>query len=206
MPNIRGGKGYKRGKGDNDDEAVFLVKEPGQMIGRIIRALGDLNMSVFCEDNITRICKVAMGIKKKVRFTVGDIVLISLRDCLVSKAELLEGKRSDRGDILGKFHQEQFAQLKESGNKFIFANVEILTEIQKKLSVGDLRSAEQLATSAENDDLFDYSKEEEEEQKEGKEGEKDANGNYVTKPIGWKSQREAKLQSEINRDIELHEL
>ena len=101
MPNLRGGKAYKKTK-SHEDEIQFLKKEPDQFIGRVIRNLGDLNMSVFCEDNKTRICKVASGIKKGTRIYVDDIVLISLRDCLMSKADLDRGLRSDRGDIVGK--------------------------------------------------------------------------------------------------------
>ena len=193
MPNIRGGKGYKKGKGDNENEIVFLTKDKaeGQMIGRIVRALGDLNMSVFCEDNITRICKIAMGIKKKMRFFPGDIVLLSLRDCLLSKTDLEQGKRPDRGDILGKYHQAQFNELMKTENKYIFASMKVLTEIQQKLDEGKEKEAEELAGSAENDDLFDYS--EEKEEKEEKE-------HHETKPIGWKEQRN------IVRDVTYDEL
>jgi initiation factor 1A len=192
MPNIRGGKGYKKGKGDNRNEVVFLEKLPGQMIGRIVKSLGDLNMNVFCEDNITRICKIAMGIKKKVAFSVGDIVLISLRDCLVSQAQLQEGKRSDRGDIIGKFHQDQYTALMKTENKYIFANMLVLSDIREKLSEGKVNEAEQLADSVENNDIFDYSKEEKEE--------------FETKPLGWKSEREAIARKEPEQDVTLEEL
>ena len=194
MPNFRGGKGYKKGKGDTSNEVEYLEKKPGQMIGRILRPLGDLNMSVFCEDNITRICKIAMGIKKKVPFSKGDIVLLSLRDCLVSQAELQEGKRSDRGDILGKFHQDQFMELMKTENKYLFANMTLLGDIMDKLTEGKINEAEQLAGSVQNDDIFDYSKEDEDKPE------------YVTKPLGWKSEREAIARKEPEKDVTFEEL
>ena len=155
MPNIRGGKGYKKFK-KQEDEVVFLEKGPGQIVGSIIKMLGSLNMSIFCEDNKTRICKIAQGIKKKTRFFVGDIVLISLRDCFLSKAELNEGVHSDRGDIIGKFHSNQFSQLKTSGiNPHIFRHVDTLSSMSVKINEGKLNEAEAIAAAANNDDLFE---------------------------------------------------
>jgi len=188
MPNIRGGKGYKKGKGD--DETLYVEKKEGQLVGRILKPLGDLNMSVFCEDKITRICKVAVGIKKKVRFFTGDIVLLSLRDCFMSTADLNEGKHSDRGDILGKFHQDQYTELKKTVNALIFANVDTLTEFKQKLSEGNIEAANKLEEGADADEYFDYSKEEEEEKED------DEEGAHVTKPLGWKSERETKMRKE----------
>jgi initiation factor 1A len=82
MPNLRGGKAYKKSKkssGNDDDENVlFLRKEKDQMVGRLTKLLGNLNTSVFCEDNKTRLCKIAVGIKKSIRFAVGDIVGIAI--------------------------------------------------------------------------------------------------------------------------------
>ena len=133
--------------------------------------------------------RIAMGIKKKTRFFPGDIVLLSLRDCLLSKTDLEQGKRPDRGDILGKYHQSQFNELMKTENKYIFASMKVLTEIQQKLDEGKEKEAEELAGSAENDDLFDYSQENQEEKEQ-----------HQTKPIGWKEERN------IVRDVTYDEL
>ena len=64
-PNLRGGKSYKKAKGGSnttENAVAFITKDDDQMVGRIIRMLGDLNVSVFCQDNKTRVCKIAMGI------------------------------------------------------------------------------------------------------------------------------------------------
>ena len=156
--NLRGGKSYKKAKGggnETDAASIFLTKEDDQMVGRIVRMLGDLNVSVFCQDNKTRICKIAMGIKKKIRFFAGDVVLVSLRDCLVSKAELEAGKRSDRGDVLGKYSEAQYNQLKADGiPAYVFAQTDTLVKIAAKFDEGDMKGALALGEDAEENYEF----------------------------------------------------
>jgi initiation factor 1A len=156
--NLRGGKSYKKAKGggnETDAASIFLTKEDDQMVGRIVRMLGDLNVSVFCQDNKTRICKIAMGIKKKIRFFAGDVVLVSLRDCLVSKAELEAGKRSDRGDVLGKYNEAQYNQLKADGiPAYVFAQTDTLVKIAAKFDEGDMKGALALGEDAEENYEF----------------------------------------------------
>jgi initiation factor 1A len=170
MPNLRGGKAYKKSKkssgNDDDENVVFLRKEKDQMVGRLTKLLGNLNASVFCEDNKTRLCKIAVGIKKSVRFFVGDIVLISLRDCFMSKTDLDKGIRSDLGDIIGKYHPIQYGDLKAQGtNPNLFALVETITQMSNKYASGDVKGAEAIAAAAASsggDDLFDFDAESEE--------------------------------------------
>jgi len=185
MPNIRGGKGYKKFKKGNDEEEVtFIEKESDQYVGCIMKLVGSLNASVFCQDNKTRICKIAEGIKKKVRFYVGDIVLLSYRDDLISKQELLEGKHSDRGDILGKYPAEQYSQLKTAGiNPHIFRHIDTITSMAKSFENGEDKKAEAIAAAATNDDLFDSAEEDQEEE-------------YTTKPkVEWKAVRAAGVKN-----------
>lgn len=160
MPNIRGGKAYKKSKGkskcaEDMDNIVFIDKQPDQLIGRLVRLLGNRNTSVYCEDNKIRICKISTGIKKRVRFEVGDIMLLSLRDCEMSKADLAKGIRADHGDIIAKYSPHQYTQLKEAGiNSHIFAHIDTMTAMAEKVMTGDLKAAEALA-AAETDDIFE---------------------------------------------------
>jgi initiation factor 1A len=167
MPNLRGGKAYKKGKGKSgDDEVVFIDKQPDQLIGRIVRLLGNRNTSIYCEDKKVRICKISSGCKKGNRFEMGDIVLISLRDCDVSAADLAKGIRSDRGDILDKYNPIQFAQLKKEGvNPHIFATIDTVTGMASKTASGDLAGAEALAAEA-VEDIFDRGGEQEDDDEE----------------------------------------
>jgi initiation factor 1A len=172
MPNIRGGKGYKSGKKKSKlgeiEDVEFIEVQPDQMVGRIVRILGDLNAHVYCQDNKQRVCKICRSVKKSVRFELGDIVLVSLRDCEVIKSELENGVRGSRGDILGKFHPYQFSELKESGvNSNLFGNIETVSKISNLISQGKESEAEKEAKKAEEEDsLFDRDAEEEEEEEE----------------------------------------
>ena len=159
MPNIRGGKSYKKSKGKTkfgeDDEVAYLEIAKDQMVGRILRLLGNLNATIYCQDNKQRVCKICRSIKKSVRFEVGDIVLISLRDCEVSNDELAKGIRGSRGDILDKFHPKQFKELKDNGvNPAMFLTLSSVNEMAVKVNNGDLAGALALAETAE-EDIFD---------------------------------------------------
>ena len=162
MPNIRGGKSYKKSKGKTkfgeDEDVAFLEIAKDQMVGRVLKLLGNLNVTVYCQDNKQRLCKICRSIKKSVRFEVGDIVLISLRDCEVSSAELAKGVRGDKGDILDRFHPKQFKELKEKSgvNPAIFLTLSSVNEMAIKVTNGDLAGALALAETAE-EDIFDRS-------------------------------------------------
>lgn len=161
MPNIRGGKSYKKSKEKTkfgeDDEVAYIDVGKDQMVGRLVKLLGNLNATVYCQDNKQRLCKICRSIKKSVRFEVGDVVLVSLRDCEVSNADQAKGIRGERGDILDKFHPKQFKDLKESGiNSAIFATIDSIKEISSKIKNGDLEGAQAMADNA-NEDIFDRS-------------------------------------------------
>jgi len=140
MPNLRGGKAYKKGKGkavDDDEKDVFIDKQADQMIGRLVRLLGNRNTSVYCEDKLTRLCRISTGCKKSARFDVGDVVLLSIRDCDVSAAELAKGVRGDRGDILAKYNPLQFTQLKKDGvNSQIFSAIDTVNAMAAAAAAG----------------------------------------------------------------------
>jgi len=161
MPNIRGGKTYKKSKGKTkfgeDEEIAYLEIAKDQMVGRILKLLGNLNATVYCQDNKQRICKICRSIKKSVRFDMGDVVLISLRDCEVSQAELDKGIRGSKGDILDRFHPKQFKQLKDEGiNSAIFLTLDSVNEMAQKVEKGDLAGALAVADTAQ-EDIFDRS-------------------------------------------------
>jgi initiation factor 1A len=141
---MRGGKSYKKGKkadqdgDDAEEKIIYLDKEPDQMVGRLMRLLGDLNTQVYCEDGIVRVCKICRAIKKKVRFKVGDVVLISLRDCEVANVDLKKGVRGSRGDILDRYHPAQYQQLLSEGiSHVIFAAMETVDGVVTELNAGN---------------------------------------------------------------------
>jgi initiation factor 1A len=128
MPNMTGGKKYRSGFRTQQEPELHEVNEAeGQMIGRVVKALGDRNMLIFCNDNRERICHIRGGLCKrrgKVRIEVGDIVLISLRGTGVGSSNQM-----DRGDILDKFDRDLHKKLQKSmpgANPRLFTNIESL--------------------------------------------------------------------------------
>ena len=87
MPNMRGGKAYKKGKksAPSSEEVKFLTRSPGQEYARVTKLLGDRRVICFCNDGVERICKIRGSLCNrkspvKQRIYVGDIVLISFRE------------------------------------------------------------------------------------------------------------------------------
>lgn len=123
MPNLQGGKKYKSGKGNNQPRVELHDVGPDQMVGRIIRNPGNRYMLVYCNDDKQRFCKIKGGLRKRVWFSVGDIVLLSIRSIGVSMTETSKG---ERGDILAKYDQTIHSKLKKEYdvNPILFTAIE----------------------------------------------------------------------------------
>ena len=120
-PNKKGGKNYKKGK-NTDVEPELYICEDDQMYGRVIKLLGNCNVLVFCNDGYERTCHIRGKMRKKVWISIGDIVLISLRD-----ADPLARKGTERGDICAKYDPKVLSRLKELNpdmNPKIFTMIE----------------------------------------------------------------------------------
>jgi translation initiation factor 1A len=133
MPNTTGGKKYKSGKGGGPMRAEFhdINEEDGQSVGRVIRALGDRNMLLYCNDGKERIAHIRGGLRKKTaKIEVGDLVLWSIRE-----PDAL-GKLG-RGDILAKYEREVHNQLKKHPgiNAALFTQMEVMDARQRAQGV-----------------------------------------------------------------------
>jgi translation initiation factor 1A len=153
MPNTTGGKKYKSGKGGTGTRAEFheINEADGQSVGRVIRALGDRNVLLYCNDGKERIAHIRGGLRKKVaKIEVGDLVLWSIRE------PDAPGKVG-RGDILAKYEREVHTQLKKHPgiNPALFTQMETL----------DVRQRAQGITKDTDDGyVFDDSESEEEDE------------------------------------------
>ncbi len=142
MPNQQGGKNYKKSKHSTGDTVAKVQEaEADQLYGRVIKILGNLNMSVYCNDNYTRICKVCGAMRKRVWVNVGDLVIISLRDLDYDPHPTKLGKdtKDMRGDIIYKFDQNLIGKAKklEGINPKLFMQLEgidgrVLGELGKR--------------------------------------------------------------------------
>lgn len=119
MPNLKGGKKYKSSKHSTDEKVDYheINEADGQMVGRVLRALGNRRMLIFCNDKVQRICLIRNAIKR-VRIGVGDIVLISIRD--------FSETSDNKGDILAKYDHSILPKLRrEPGiNPDIFVSMD----------------------------------------------------------------------------------
>jgi translation initiation factor 1A len=112
MPNLTGGKNYKKSKHGSAVEKPFFEKQADQQYGRILRNLGGRNMLVYCNDNKIRLCHICGGMKKSNWLSVGDLVILSLRD-FEKKPEAGSKHRYEKGDILHKYDMDFLGKLKK---------------------------------------------------------------------------------------------
>lgn len=118
MPNQQGGKNYKKSKHSSGDAVVRLEEAgPDELYGRVIKILGSLNMNIYCNDNIVRICKVRGAMRKRVWINIGDLVIISLRsfEAEDDKKTMTAAERRllDRGDIVYKIDPNLHSKAKK---------------------------------------------------------------------------------------------
>ena len=129
MPNFTGGKKYKSSK-HGDSSPDFHEIGVGQIVGRVIKNLGNRNMMVYCNDNKERMGHIRGGLRKKeARIEVGDLVLMSVR----SDGMRVMGEDADatnRCDILAKYEREVHGILKKTAgvNKKLFTQLEKMDE------------------------------------------------------------------------------
>lgn len=102
----KGGKNRKRGTNKNEPQKRELtLKEAGQQeYAQITKMLGNSRLECSCADGIKRIGVICGAMRRRVFMTVGDIVLVSLRDFEKGKV-----------DIIGKYNQEEAKELLKRG-------------------------------------------------------------------------------------------
>ena len=73
MPNLTGGKNYKRTK-HSSEKPKYVEKQDDQMYARILQNFGNRNLLAYCNDNKMRLCHIRGSIRKDMWISVGDIV------------------------------------------------------------------------------------------------------------------------------------
>lgn len=127
MPNIKGGKAYKKTKHSTNEIAAFVEPEKDQLYGRIVRNMGANNMMVFCNDGKERICHICGKMRRRVWLNIGDIVIVSLRELMTGQDD------KERGDILSKCDASHYARIRKEVqiNSKLFLNLETLNASQR---------------------------------------------------------------------------
>jgi initiation factor 1A len=163
MPNFTGGKKYKSSKhGENTPD--FHEIGDGQIVGRVIKNLGNRNMMIYCNDNKERMGHIRGGLRKKeARIEVGDIVLMSMRgDGMRVMGD--DADANSRCDILAKYEREVHRILRKTAG----INLKLFTELERM----DERGRATACKDGEEDIGFTFeasdSDEEQEEEDKGK--------------------------------------
>lgn len=87
-----GGNKNKKKKKETLNQVIIrelVFKEENQEYAHIIKLHGSCRVEAECVDGINRLCIIRGGIKKKVRFKLNDVVLVSLREFENNKCDLI---------------------------------------------------------------------------------------------------------------------
>ena len=108
MPNQKGGKKFKKGKKNNSFEKKLIFKDPkeDQEYAKVLKVNGSGRYNLLCFDGSERLGICAGNIKRKVRLSLNDIVLVSLWDFQVSKCSIIHKYETD--EILKLKNENEF--------------------------------------------------------------------------------------------------
>jgi initiation factor 1A len=165
-PNKKGGKNYKKGK-HVDDEPIIYERQEDQMYGRVLKLLGGCNALVYCNDNRERLCHIRGSMRKKVWISVGDIVLISIRDLgdECNKNHEKDAKKIEKGDICARYDQKIIYKLREKDETI---NEKLFTIIEKSDTNGQGNEDDKEGFVFETTDDFENEEDNSESENDGK--------------------------------------
>jgi translation initiation factor IF-1 len=160
-PNMKGGKGYKKGKhNDADPKMIQWNEEEGQMIGRVLKSVGNRRFRVYCNDNKERLCRLCGSMRKSDFVNEGSLVVMGIRTLSSVTSDHSSSKNMEGGDILSTIDSRLYGKLKkEPGlNPALFTNIEEqdITQVKKKVEAGLM-----------DDDFFEHENSDEEDNEEG---------------------------------------
>jgi initiation factor 1A len=164
MPNVKGGKGYKRGKHSTTEEKMIEWNEAeGQMIGRVIGVLGSRRFNVYCNDNKTRICRLCGSMNKSDWINKGAIVLIAQRSLSTSTTgnngkdiggnngkDIGGNNGKDIGDVTHVFDTFFYKDLKAMPT----TNPVLFTQVEEKNIEDVMKRVKEDNVDVDDDDFF----------------------------------------------------
>ena len=147
MPsNVKGGKGYKKGKhADSEPQMIECDSSQNQMYGRVMKSLGNRRFRIFCNDNKERICRICGSMRKSQWVEEKLLVLISIRD-LYNTTE--SRQTTETGDIIGLIDTGLYGKMK----KLPGINPLLFVDDRAKDKVDDIFDRGEVSDSEENSD------------------------------------------------------
>ena len=108
MPNKKGGKKFKKGKKQSNDDKKLIYKNPKeeQEYGRITSICGNGRFNVYCFDGKDRLGIIAGNMRKKIWVNKDDIVLISRWDFSTN---------NEKCSIIHKYDSDEAKKLHKEG-------------------------------------------------------------------------------------------
>ena len=109
MPNMKGGKKFKKGKKNNISyERNLVLRNPKdhQEYAKILKINGSGRYQVFCFDGIERLGICAGTIKRKFRFNLDDIILICKWEFQDTKCSIIH--KYDEDEVLRLKNENEF--------------------------------------------------------------------------------------------------
>lgn len=130
--NLIGGKNYKKTK-HATETIPYQERLDDQLWARIIRVLGNRNTLAYCNDNKIRLCHIRGGLRKDTWISVGDIVLISVRDFRTEEEKdnmITNKEKYEKADILYKYDRDYHSKLRKEKeiNAKLFLQLETASE------------------------------------------------------------------------------
>ena len=104
MPQKGKRKGARRAVAAEKSRDVLYRDEDGQSYAIVTAMLGNGRLTARCEDTTERMCKIRGSMRRSEWISVGDIILVSLREFQDSK-----------GDVLHRYPHEDVRRLRKMG-------------------------------------------------------------------------------------------
>lgn len=119
-------------------ELVF--KDDGQEYCMVTKMLGDARLQGLCSDGKERICKIrgSMSKRRKVWISIGDYVLISLRDFQDDKADVIYKYRKEEVKSLVKYGEIEPDVKKEDEDEDIGFDFDFEEQNDKELDIDNI--------------------------------------------------------------------
>jgi len=140
--NQKGGKKHKKGKKESFQEKQLIYKDPkeDQEYAKVTKVNGSGRYQLFCFDGKDRLGICAGNIKRKVRLSINDIVLVALWDFQDNKCSIIHKYEEDEAQklkIQGEFPEnirleEDNSFLEDTENLFSYDNPSDEEEEKKK--------------------------------------------------------------------------
>lgn len=100
----KGGKNRRRGKNDTGFKRELVLRDEDQEYAQVTKMLGSGRVEVQCFDGEMRHAHIRGKMRKKVWISLGDIVLVSIREF-----------QPEQADVILKYHPDEARALKAQG-------------------------------------------------------------------------------------------